>query len=356
MITRKRMNPQNREKILVGMSGGVDSSVAVALLQDQGYEVIGATMLVLKEECRNNKVEQEAKAVADRLNIEHVSLHLEETFDQRVIQSFIAEYLQGRTPNPCVLCNRIVKFEELLQYAISKDIPYIATGHYAKVEEKNGRYLLKKSESKTKDQTYVLYNLKQEQLAHTIFPLGEYNKDKVREIAEKYELGVASKPDSQEICFVEDNAYGKFIAEHIDSDILPGNFVDTKGNILGQHKGIYYYTVGQRKGLGIASNKPLYVVDVDIEKNEVVIGDDEETFGNTLTARELNWISIEKLEKEMKVEAKIRYGAKEAPATIKPLEDGRVEVVFDTPQRAITSGQSVVFYDNEYVIGGGIIE
>ncbi len=338
------------------MSGGVDSSVAVALLQEQGYEVIGATMLVLKEECRNNKVEQEAKEVADRLKIGHVSLHLEETFDQRIIQSFLAEYLQGKTPNPCVLCNRIVKFEELLQYAISQDILYIATGHYARVEEKNGRYLLKKSESKTKDQTYVLYNLKQEQLAHTIFPLGEYNKDKVREIAEKYNLGVASKPDSQEICFVEDNDYGKFISEHTDSDILPGNFVDTKGNVLGQHNGICYYTVGQRKGLGIASNKPLYVVDIDIEKNEVVLGDDEETFGSTLTARDLNWISIDRLEKEMRVEAKIRYGAKEAPATVRPLEDGRVEVIFDTPQRAITSGQAVVFYDGDIVVGGGTIE
>jgi len=356
MITRKSMKLQNNKTVLVGMSGGVDSSVTVALLQEQGYEVIGATMLVLKEECRNNKVEQEAKEVAKQLGIEHVSLHLEETFDERVIQSFVAEYLQGRTPNPCVLCNRIVKFEELLQYALNHNIPYIATGHYARVEEKNGRYLLRKSESKTKDQTYVLYNLKQEQLAHTIFPLGEYNKDRVRELAKKYELAVAEKKDSQEICFVEDNDYGKFIAEHIDSDILPGNFVDTKGNILGQHKGIYYYTVGQRRGLGIASNKPLYVVDVDIERNEVVLGDDEETFGNTLTARELNWISIEKLEGEMKVYAKIRYGAKEAPATIKPLEDCRVEVVFDTPQRAITSGQSVVFYDEEYVIGGGIIE
>lgn len=356
MITRRKMNNHANKKVLVGMSGGVDSSVAVALLKDQSYEVIGATMLVLKEECRNNKVEQEAKEVAKQLDVSHISLHLEEEFDKKIIASFITTYMQGRTPNPCILCNRIVKFEELLKKATTLNIPYIATGHYANVEEKEGRYLLKKSKSRTKDQTYVLYNLTQEQLAHTIFPLGNYNKEEIRALAKAYGLAVAKKPDSQEICFVEDNDYGKFIAEHIDSDVLPGNFVDTKGNILGQHKGIYYYTVGQRKGLGIASNKPLYVVDVDIEKNEVVIGDDSETFSNRLVAKDLNWIAIDELKNEMKVDAKIRYGAKETPATIKPIKDDMVEVIFDNPQRAITPGQSVVFYDNDIVIGGGIIQ
>ncbi len=347
--------PVNRKKVLIGISGGVDSSVAAALLQDQGFDVVGTTMIVLKESCRNNTVEKEAKEIAKQLGIEHISLHLQESFDEKIIKEFISEYLNGRTPNPCVLCNRIVKFEELLQTAYSKDIPYIATGHYANVEKIGDRYVLKKGESKTKDQSYVLYNLTQEQLAHTIFPLGQYEKTKIRELAKKYNLPTAEKKDSQEVCFIEDDNYNRFIMENTNSEMLPGYVLDTKGNILGKHNGIFNYTVGQRKGLGIPSNTPLYVIEIDIEKNQVIVGNDNETFSSRLVARDLNWISIDKLEKEMKVEVKIRYGAKEAAAKIKPLEDDRVEVVFDTPQRAITPGQSVVFYDREYVVGGGII-
>ncbi len=338
------------------MSGGVDSSVAAALLQDQGYEVIGVTMLMLKESCRNNTVEKEAKEVAKQLGIEHISLHLEDEFDEKIIRTFMSEYLQGKTPNPCVLCNRVVKFEELLKTALSKGIQYIATGHYANIEEINNRYVLKKGLSKTKDQSYVLYNLTQEQLAHTIFPLGQYEKTDVRELAKKYHLSTAEKKDSQEICFIENNDYSKFIVNNTDSELLSGDIVDTKGNVLGKHNGIFNYTVGQRKGLGVPSNSPLYVIEIDIEKNQVVVGDDNETFSSRLVARDLNWISIDDLTEEMNVKAKIRYGAQEAPATIKPLEDGKVEVVFDIPQRAITPGQSVVFYDGEYVVGGGVIE
>lgn len=346
------------------MSGGVDSSVSAALLKEQGYEVIGATMQIWQtqeEEERENgccslTAVNDARRVADKLGIPYYVLNFRDIFKQKVIDYFIREYQAGRTPNPCIVCNKEVKFEALLDKAISMGIDYIATGHYAQVEFKDGRYFLKKSVSKTKDQTYALYNLTQSQLARTLFPVGSYDKDKVREIAEKYDLGVAKKPDSQEICFVEDNDYGKFILEHTDSEMLPGDIVDTQGNILGKHNGIFNYTVGQRKGLGIPSNTPLYVIEIDIEKNQVIVGDDSETFSDRLVARDLNWIFIDKLEKEMKVEAKIRYGAQEAPATIKLLKDGKVEVVFDNPQRAITPGQSVVFYDGEYVVGGGVIE
>ena len=298
----------------------------------------------------------DAGRVADKLDIPHYVLNFRDIFKKKVIDYFVKEYLEGRTPNPCVICNKEIKFEALLDKAVSMGIDYIATGHYAQIQYKKGRYLLKKSKSKTKDQTYVLYNLTQEQLSKTIFPVGGMNKDKVRKIAEKNGLRVAHKPDSQEICFVEDNNYGRFISENTDSDMIPGNIVDTKGNELGKHKGIYHYTIGQRKGLGISSKEPLYVVDIDIEKNEIIVGDDTETFSNRLTAKDLNWISIDRLEKEMKVKAKIRYGAKEASAKIKPIDNDRVEVVFNKPQRAITSGQSVVFYKGDIVVGGGVIE
>lgn len=365
MTTKRRMNLQNsKKKVLIAMSGGVDSSVSAALLKEQGYEVIGATMQIwqTKEEeerengCCSLTAVNDARRVADKLDIPYYVLNFRDIFKEKVIDYFVKEYTAGRTPNPCIVCNKEVKFEALLDKAISMGLDYIATGHYAQIEFKDGRYLLKKAASEAKDQTYALYNLTQAQLAKTIFPVGGYEKEKIREIAEKYDLGVASKPDSQEICFVEDNDYGKFISEHTASEILPGDIVDTEGNVLGKHNGIFNYTVGQRKGLGIASNSPLYVIEIDIEKNQVVVGNDNDTFEDRLIARDLNWISIDTLEEEMSVEAKVRYGAKEAPATIKPLDDGTVEVIFDIPQRAITPGQAVVFYDGDYVVGGGVIE
>jgi len=291
------------------------------------------------------------------LGIPYYVLNFKEIFNSKVIEYFKAEYLRGRTPNPCIACNRHVKFEAMLNKALAMGMDYVATGHYARIEydDKSERYLLKKSATHRKDQTYALYNLTQGQLSRTLFPIGDYSKEEVRKIAGEIGLTVANKPDSQEICFVEDNNYGKYIMENTDAEITPGDFVDTKGNILGKHKGIINYTIGQRKGLGISLGKPVYVVGIDVENNRVILGDDTEVFSDTLIAEDLNFISIEKLEREMRIKAKIRYSAKEADAVIFPYEDDKVKVVFDRPQRAITPGQSVVFYDGDTVVGGGII-
>lgn len=355
------MEQKNNKKVMIGMSGGVDSSVSAYILKKQGYDVTGVTMQIWQDgkedtdTCCSLTAVEDARRVASILEIPYYVLNFKKEFDEKVIKYFISEYLQGRTPNPCIACNRYVKFEELLNKAISMNMDYIATGHYAKVEKVGDRYLLKKSASKTKDQTYVLYNLTQDQLSKVLFPLEGLEKEEVRRIAKELGLSVYNKPDSQEICFVEDNDYSKFIEENSDIDVKPGNIVDTKGNILGKHNGIFNYTIGQRKGLSIPSNKALYVIEIDIEKNEVVVGDDSEGYSSELVAKDINLISIDRLEKEMRVDAKIRYGAKESPATIVPLEDGAIQVHFDVPQRAITPGQAVVFYDKDVVVGGGII-
>lgn len=357
-----------KKKVMVGMSGGVDSSVAAAVLLEKGYEVIGVTMQIwpdMPEErrkteggCCSLSAVDDARWVADKLGIPYYVLNFKEIFEQKVIEYFKREYLAGRTPNPCVACNRYVKFEALLKKAVSMGIDYIATGHYAKIEYDEGRkrYLLKKSVTEAKDQTYALYNLTQEQLSRTLMPIGDFTKDRVREMARDLGLIVASKPDSQEICFVEDNDYGRFIEENTDADIKPGDFIDTRGNVLGRHKGIIHYTIGQRKGLGIALGRPMFVVDIDVKNNRVVLGEETEVFSKSLLASDLNFISIDRLDGELRVTAKIRYSAKEAPALIKPADNGQVEVIFDNPQRAITPGQSVVFYDGDIVVGGGTIE
>jgi len=357
-----------KKKVMVGMSGGVDSSVAAAVLLREGYEVIGVTMQIwpdMAEErqrteggCCSLSAVDDARRVADKLGIPYYVVNFKEVFEEKVINYFTSEYLKGRTPNPCIACNRHVKFDALLRKAVAMGIDYIATGHYAKVEYDDSykRYLLKRSVTERKDQTYALYNLTQEQLSKTLMPIGKYTKEQVREIARDIGLTVASKAESQEICFVEDNDYGRFICENTDQEIVPGNFVDTKGNILGRHKGIVHYTVGQRKGLGIALGKPMFVVEIDVLNNTVVLGDESEVFSHSLIATDLNYISIDSLESELRVTAKIRYSAKDAPATVYPVEDGKVKVVFDNPQRAITPGQSVVFYNDEVVVGGGVIE
>lgn len=354
--------------VMLGMSGGVDSSVAAAVLLEQGYKVIGVTMQIwpdMKEEIRENEggccslsAVDDARRVADKLGISYYVLNFKDVFQEKVIDYFNHEYLKGRTPNPCIACNRFVKFESMLQKAVSMGIDYVATGHYAKInfDEQKGRFLLKKSATDAKDQTYALYTMTQEQLSRTFFPLGDFTKDRVRELAEKLDLPVASKPDSQEICFVEDNDYGRYIRENTDAEIRPGYFVDLEGRKLGMHKGIIHYTVGQRKGLGNTFGKPMFVVAIRPEDNTVVLGEKNDVFSSELTASDLNFISIPELTGEMRVKAKIRYSAKEADALISPLNNGRVHVLFDEPQRAITPGQSIVFYDKEDVVGGGVID
>lgn len=347
------MKDKQSKKVMIGMSGGVDSSVSAYILKEQGYNVTGATILM--NSCHSFLSVEDAKKVCKILNIPHITFDLKKEFDQKVIQYFISKYLDGRTPNPCVVCNRYIKFEELLNKAVDLGMDFIATGHYAKVEKENGRYLLKKSSNQRKDQTYFLYNLTQEQLSKVLFPLEDLEKEDVRNIAKKLDLPTHNKPDSQEICFIKDNNYSKFIEENSDVEVKPGDIVDTKGNKLGKHNGIFNYTVGQRKGLGVPSNKALYVIEIDIEKNEVVVGDDSQGYSSELIAVDINLISIDELEKDMEVDAKIRYGAKESPATISPLENGSILVRFKTPQRAITPGQAVVFYNKEIVVGGGTI-
>lgn len=357
-----------KKKVLVGMSGGVDSSVAAHLLLEQGYDVYGATMQIWQGESREEiEIEggccslsavDDARRVCDKLGIPYYVLNFREDFKTNVIDYFIKEYLEGRTPNPCIACNRYLKFELFLRKALAMGMDYIATGHYAKIEFDNvlNRYTLKKSVTDKKDQTYALYSMTQKQLKHTLMPVGDFEKDEIREIAKKLGLTrVANKPDSQEICFVPDGNYGKFIMESINRKIYHGNFVDTSGNILGRHKGIIYYTVGQRKGLGITFGKPMFVVGINFSKNEVILGASDEVFSDGLIAEDMNWITIDKIEKPIKIAAKIRYSAKEADAKIYAIENELVEVRFDIPQRAITPGQSVVFYDGDMVLGGGKI-
>ena len=356
----------SKGRVVVGMSGGVDSSVAAYLLKEAGYDVIGVTMQIWQDEVREVEEENggccglsavdDARRVANSLDIPYYVMNFKQEFKENVMDYFVAEYLAGRTPNPCIACNRYVKWESLLKRSLEIGADYIATGHYAQIEKlPNGRYSLKKSATAAKDQTYALYNLTQEQLSRTLMPVGAYTKDEIRELADKIMLPVANKPDSQEICFIPDNDYASFIEANTEQKIIPGNFVNTKGEVIGKHKGITHYTIGQRKGLNLSMGHPVFVVEIRPETNEVVIGDHEEVFASELLADRINYMSREDFEDGMEVLAKIRYNHKGAVCRLYHEGEDKVRCVFLEPQRAITPGQAVVFYEDEYVLGGGTI-
>lgn len=355
----------SKKKVVVGMSGGVDSSVAAYLLKEQGYEVIGVTMQIWQDETREQLEDNggccglsavdDARRIAFKLDIPYYVMNFKDDFKKYVIDYFVDEYKIGHTPNPCIACNRYVKWESLLNRSKQIGADFIATGHYARIVQRNGRYTIKTSVTDKKDQTYVLYNLTQQQLKSTLMPIGEYKKEEIREIAKNIDLHIYKKPDSQEICFIPDNDYGNFIEKEYGYKSKIGNFVDLDGNILGKHKGIMFYTVGQRKGLGVSFGKPMYVYEIRPKTNEVVLCENVELFHTKLYANKLNFMSIEKIDGDMKFMGKIRYSHKKAPCTIRMFDKDTIECIFDEPQRAITPGQAFVFYDGDYVAGGGTI-
>lgn len=344
------------KKVLVGMSGGVDSSVSAYILKEKGYEVCGLTLDLLEES--NLSAINDAKAVAEKLGIEHIVLNLSKEFKQNIIKYFVSEYQNGKTPNPCVMCNKKIKFGMLLDYALKNGFDYVATGHYANVlyDENLNRWLLKKSAA-AKDQSYFLYKLSQHQLSHILFPLENHQKSYVREIAKKLNLPVAEKSESQDICFIPNGNHTEFILNNLDKKLPQGNFLDNHGNILGEHKGLINYTVGQRKGLGISAAHPLYVEKIDAKTNSIILCGPDEGYSSEIKIKDVNFIKYDNPTEPIKAWVKIRYRATPTPCTVFPLNENESRIVFDFPQRFPAPGQSAVFYDeNEIVIGGGTIE
>lgn len=351
---------ERNKRVLLGMSGGVDSSVAAYLLKEQGYEVVGATMkLWIPENIENNAI-RDAKKIADQLGIEHHVIELEDKFKNTVVKNFIDSYYEGITPNPCVFCNKHIKFDLMFRVADELDCHYVATGHYSRIKlnEETGKYELLRAKTDKKDQSYMMYNLNQEKLSRILFPIGEYEKPEIRNIAKEIGLEVYNKPDSQDICFIPDGDYEKFLEKYSGRKDKEGKFVDKDGHVMGKHKGITNYTIGQRKGLGITFGKPTYVIDINGKNNTIVLGENRDLFKTTLNAKDVNFLDFEmsEIKEPIKVQAKIRYSSNLSDAIVKKIDDNRVEVEFEEPQRAITRGQSVVFYDGLKLVGGGIIE
>lgn len=347
------------KKAMIAMSGGVDSSVAALLIKEKGMEVFGATMKLLNindGSCCSEEDVYDAKSVCARLSVPHYVFNMSESFDKEVISRFIEAYENGSTPNPCIDCNRYIKFEQLMRRALELDMDYIVTGHYARIEqdETSGRFSLKKAVDESKDQSYVLYSLTQEQLKHTLFPLGSLSKTQVRELAEKNGFINAKKHDSQDICFVPNGKYAQFIEEYTGKAYENGDFVDKNGKVLGEHKGIIRYTIGQRKGLGLALPSPMYVCAKDLAANKVILGFNDDLFSKELYAENVNLISVKEINKPIRIKAKVRYNQKEQPA-VAEMSGDKLHIVFDEPQRAICSGQAVVMYDGDTVVGGATI-
>ena len=349
---------------LIAMSGGVDSSVAAYLMVSHGYECMGTTMRLYRNEdiglsnfhtCCSQRDIDDAADIAFQLDIPYEVLDFTFDFKEQIIEKFIRTYEAGGTPNPCIDCNRYMKFNKLLDFAKEHGMYYVVTGHYARIEEKNGRFLLKKAIDLSKDQSYVLYSMTQEQLKHTLFPMGELHKTEARQLAEEQGFINYNKPDSQDICFVPDGDYVKFMEQYTGKHYPDGDFLDADGQTVGTHHGAVRYTLGQRKGLGLSMGEPVYVYDKDMQENTVSVGKEHLLFHDTLFADDMNWIAFDELTEPMHVKAKIRYRQQEQPATVYPEENGKIRLVFDEPQRAATIGQAVVLYDGDIVVGGGTI-